>query len=269
MTGLVELFPNNYFVKYFVKISIITAVYNRVDTIERAVQSVKTQSYPNLEHIVIDGGSTDGTLELLQSIIGSETILVSESDRGVYDAINKGLKIATGDVIGLLHSDDYFANNHILSNIVEEFLVKLVDAVYGDATFFKKENPEKIVRRYSSAFFNPSRLGWGLMPAHTTLFLRREAYLIIGEYKLKYVIAADFDFVCRAFAVKHIRYSYIPSVLVRMQTGGLSTSGLKSTLILNKEVMRSCRENKINTNWLKLLSKYPLKILEFFIINIE
>jgi len=246
------------------KISIITAVYNRVDTIERAIQSVKSQSHSDVEHIVIDGGSTDGTLELLRSILGTETILVSESDRGMYDAINKGLKLATGEVIGFLHSDDYFENNQILSDVLAEFRQKPVDAVYGDAAFFKRENPEKIVRRYSSAFFNPSRLGWGLMPAHTTLFLRREAYINIGDYKLEYVIAADFDFVCRAFALKHIRYSYLPRVLVRMQTGGLSTAGWKSTLILNKEVMHSCRENKINTNWLKLLSKYPLKMLEFF-----
>jgi len=247
------------------KISIITAVYNRVDTIERAIQSIKSQSHLNLEHIVIDGGSTDGTLELLRSILGCETILVSDPDRGMYDAINKGLKLATGEIIGLLHSDDYFANNQILYDVSAEFQNNSVDAVYGDAAFFKKECPEKIVRRYSSAFFKPSRLGWGLMPAHTTLFLRRETYLNVGEYKIEYKIAADFDYVCRVFISKNFRYSYIPQVLVRMQTGGLSTSGWKSTLTLNKEVMRSCRENKINTNWLKLLSKYPLKLLEYFL----
>lgn len=246
-----------------VKISIITVVYNRVDTIERAIQSVRSQSYPAIEHIVIDGGSTDGTLERIRSSLGNSAILVSEPDGGMYDALNKGLKLATGDVIGLLHSDDYFASDHILSEVLDEFQHNSVEAVYGDATFFASDAPEIIVRRYSSAHFHPSRLGWGWMPAHTALFIRRACYLKIGGYKLDYAIAADFDFACRAFSLNRITYSYIPKVIVKMQIGGLSSAGWKSTLTLNKEVMRACRENKIHTNWVKLLSKYPLKALEF------
>jgi len=246
-----------------VKISIITAVYNRSDTIERAIRSVRSQSYPNIEHIVIDGGSTDGTLERIRASLGNDAILVSEPDRGMYDAINKGMKLATGDVIGLLHSDDYYVSADILSEVLREFQHNSVEAVYGDAAFFKNEEPDVVVRRYSSAYFRPSRLGWDWMPAHTTLFIRRENYLRIGEYKLDYTIAADFDFVCRAFVLNQIRYSYIPKVLVKMQTGGLSSAGLRNTLKLNKEVMRACRENGIHTNWLKLLSKYPLKALEY------
>ncbi len=245
------------------KVSIITAVYNRVDSIERAVHSVQSQDYPDIEHIVVDGGSTDGTLQKLKTCLGRDVVLVSEPDRGMYDAINKGLRVATGDVIGLLHSDDYFESNRILSDVVTEFLDSSIDAVYGDAAFFSGEAPDRIVRRYSSAKFKPSRLGWGWMPAHTTLFIRRENYLRIGEYKLDYTIAADFDFVCRAFNLNQIRYSYIPKVLVKMQTGGLSSAGWRNTFNLNKEVMRACRENGIHTNWLKLLSKYPLKALEY------
>lgn len=245
------------------KVSIITVVYNRVGSIERAVHSVQSQDYPDIEHIVVDGGSTDGTLQKLKTCLGRDAVLVSEPDRGMYDAINKGLRLATGDVIGLLHSDDYFESNRILSDVVAKFLDSSIDAVYGDAAFFSSEAPDRIVRRYSSAKFKPSRLGWGWMPAHTTLFIRRENYLRIGEYKLDYTIAADFDFVCRAFVLNQIRYSYIPKVLVKMQTGGLSSAGFRNTLNLNKEVMRACRENGIHTNWLKLLSKYPLKALEY------
>jgi len=246
-----------------VKISIITAVYNRADTIERAIRSVRSQSYPDIEHIVIDGGSTDGTLERLRSSLGNDAILVSEPDRGMYDAINKGLKLATGDVIGLLHSDDFFPGNDVLSEIATCFVDGNADAVYGDAAFFASQSPGRIVRRYSSARFTPARLAWGWMPAHTTLFLRREVYRRFGGFKLDYRIAADFDFVCRIFHDGQLRAHYIPKVLVNMQTGGLSTSGWRSTLTLNREVIRACRENQIQTNWLKLLSKYPLKALEF------
>ena len=246
------------------KISIITAVYNRVDTIERAIRSVGSQSYPNIEHIVIDGGSTDGTLERLRGSLGSDAILVSEPDRGIYDAINKGLRLATGDVVGLLHSDDFFSSNEVLFEVVECFTRGEVDAVYGDAAFFAPQMPGKIVRRYSSARFSPARLGWGWMPAHTTLFLRLDVYRKFGYYNLDYRIAADFDFICRIFFDRKLRSVYVPKFLVHMQTGGLSTSGWRSNLTVYQEVIRACRENHIDTNVLKLLLKYPLKFFEFF-----
>lgn len=246
------------------KISIITAVYNRADTIERAICSLKSQDYPEVEHIVIDGGSTDGTLERLRASLEGNAILVSEPDRGMYDAINKGQNLATGDIVGLLHSDDFFPSNDVLSDIAACFRHESVDAIYGDAAFFAPQATGKIVRRYSSARFAPSRLGWGWMPAHTTLFLRRDVYRKFGGFKLDYRIAADFDFVCRIFRDEQLRARYIPKVLVHMQTGGLSTGGWRSTLTLNREVMRACRENHIRTNWFKLLSKYPLKVLELW-----
>jgi glycosyltransferase involved in cell wall biosynthesis len=247
-----------------VKISIITVVYNRADTIERAVLSVNRQEHPEVEHIVIDGGSTDGTLERLSAALGGNAIFLSEPDRGMYDAINKGLNLATGDVVGLLHSDDFFPRNDVLSEVAACFQDETVDAIYGDADFFAPQALGKIVRRYSSARFTPSRLGWGWMPAHTTLFLRREVYRKFGVFKLNYRIAADFDFVCRIFRDGQLRARYIPKVLVHMQTGGLSTGGWYSTLTLNREVMRACRENHIRTNWLKLLSRYSLKVQELW-----
>lgn len=245
------------------KISIITAVYNRADTITRAVRSVRGQDYPEIEHIVIDGQSTDGTLERLNAVLGVDAILVSEPDGGMYDAINKGLNLATGEIVGLMHSDDFFANDSVLSEVARHFLDPEIEAVYGDAAFFAKEDPGTTIRRYRSARFNSSRLGWGWMPAHTTLFLRSGIYRKFGGFNTGYRIAADFEFVCRIFRDGRFRAHYIPQVLVNMQTGGMSTEGWRSTLTLNREVMRACRDNHIQTNWLKLLSKYPLKAIEF------
>jgi glycosyltransferase involved in cell wall biosynthesis len=247
-----------------VKISIITAVYNRSGTIERAIRSLQSQDYPEVEHVVIDGGSTDGTLERLKAILGTNAILVSEPDHGMYDALNKGLSLATGDVVGLLHSDDFFSNGDVLSEIATCFQVESVDAVYGDAAFFAPQAPGRIVRRYSSARFAPARLAEGWMPAHTTLFLRRDVYRRFGEFKLDYRIAADFDFVCRIFRTGELRAQYIPKVLVHMQTGGISTGGWRSTLTLNREVMRACRDNHIQTNWFKLALKYFSKVPELW-----
>lgn len=239
-------------------------MYNRVNSIQRAVNSVKSQNYPDIEHIVVDGGSTDGTLQKLRLCLGEKAILISERDKGIYDAINKGLRLATGDVIGLLHSDDFFADNNVLSEVLIAFRDASVDAVYGDAAFFHTKNPQKIVRLYSSRFFVPSLLSWGWMPAHTTLFIRRDAHLKIGEYKANYKIAADFDFMCRAFVVHGIKYKYIQKIFTKMQLGGISSSNFANTLTLNREVFRACRENNIDTNYCKIISKYPMKILEFF-----
>lgn len=245
------------------KISIITAVYNRADTIERAVRSVRSQNYAEIEHVVIDGRSTDGTLERLKASLSDDAILVSEPDCGMYDAINKGLGLATGDIVGLLHSDDFFAHDGVLSEIARHFLDGEIDAVYGDAAFFSKEDIGRVVRRYRSSRFTPARLSWGWMPAHTTLFLRAGLYEKFGGFNLGYRIAADFEFVCRIFRDGRLRVRYLPVVLVNMQTGGLSTGGLRSTILLNREVLRACRKNGIRTNMLKIIVKYPLKLLEF------
>lgn len=246
------------------KISIITAVYNREDTVERAVRSLLHQDYHDVEHVVIDGGSTDATLDRLRPYIRPNAKIVSEPDLGVYDAINKGLSLITGEVVGLLHSDDFLPRPDILSEIATHFQDDSVDAVYGDAVFFHPGANEKIVRRYSSARFSAPNLGWGCMPAHTTLFLRRSVYQKFGRFKLDYRIAADFDFICRIFRNGKLKSAYIPKVLIHMQTGGISTRGWRSTLTLNVEMMRACRENRIRTNWIKLLSKYLFKIPELW-----
>jgi hypothetical protein len=183
----------------------------------------------------------------------------------LYDAINKGLQIAKGEVIGLMHSDDFYADDGVLAEIAEQFAQGGVDGLYGDAAFFRPQFPEKPVRLYSSAKFSPARLSWGWMPAHTTLYLRSAVYKRLGLFKTDYAIAADFDFTCRVFLQPDLRICYMPKVLVNMQTGGTSTSGLKATLRLNREVLRACRENGLQTNIFKILSKYPAKFLELLI----
>ena len=244
------------------KISIITPVYNRVDTIERAILSVQNQSHLDIEHIVVDGGSTDGTLELIKEFLSSYSVLISEPDLGIYDAINKGIGLSTGDVIGVMHSDDYYSTVDIISRVEKLFAEISIDAVFGDVAYFNARNPGVHLRRYSSAKFDPSKLRWGWMPAHTSLFLRRSVYNEYGIYNIKYKIAADFELVCRIFRGNKVNYIYIPEVLVNMQTGGASTNGIQSTFTLNWEVLRACRENGLKSNIFMILSKYPAKLLE-------
>jgi len=243
-------------------ISIITVSFNSEKTIERTLKSVAAQTYKNVEHIVIDGASTDGTVACISKHVDAISYFCSEPDAGLYDAINKGLHIAKGDVIGLMHSDDFFADDGILAEIAEQFARGNVDGVYGDAAFFRPHSPDKTLRLYSSARFSPDRLSGGWMPAHTTLYLRRAMYERLGLFKTGYAIAADFDFVCRLFLQRDICVRYLPKVLVKMQSGGVSTSGWRAKLLLNQEVLRACRENGLQSNWFKILSKYPAKLLE-------
>ena len=192
-----------------------------------------------------------------------QTIIISEPDAGIYDAINKGIKRSTGEIVGLLHSDDYFANDRVLSHVGQAFEDPELDIVFADASFFDASNPEKPVRRYDSSRFHPDNICDGWMPAHTTMYVRREVFETFGHYRTNYAIAADFEFVARVFSSGKIKWRYVPEVWMMMQTGGLSTSGLKSKITLNREVLRACRENGINTSYLRLIHKYRTKILEY------
>jgi len=247
-----------------VKISIITVVLNNAECIEECIKSVLDQTYKNIEYIVVDGGSTDGTVEIIKKYENKIAKWISEPDRGIYDAMNKGIKLATGEIVGMLNSDDFYASNDVISTVVKEFQKKNVDSVFADLVFVKRDDINKIVRYYKSSNFSPKKFGYGWMPAHPTFFAKREVYEKYGVFKLKYKIAADYELLLRFLGKYHISYSYIPKVFIKMRTGGQSTKNFKSNWILNKEIISACAENGIKTNYLKVYSKYFVKILELF-----
>ena len=244
------------------KISVVTAIYNREATIALAMKSFQQQTWQNKEQVVVDGASKDRTMEIVRSFTDENSIITSERDNGIYDAINKGIALATGDVIGLLHSDDFFAHSSVLTQIAEAFEDPGLDIVYADAGFFSPGKPDRIIRRYNSGRFNSSRIKNGWMPAHTTMYARRRVFEQYGNYSDEFKIAADFEFVARIFVSGAIKACYIPNIWVMMQTGGASTGGLKSKLVLNREVLKACRMNDIPTSYARLLLKYPEKLLE-------
>lgn len=244
------------------KVSIITVVYNNKVTITDAIESVLSQDYLDIEHIIIDGLSTDGTQEIIRSYGDKITHFVSEKDNGIYDAMNKGITLASGDIVGILNSDDFYVNHGVISTIVKEFEAKNVDSVFADLVFIKKEAPQKIVRYYDSSYCNPKRFSYGWMPAHPTFFVKRDIYSRYGLFKTDYKIASDYELFTRFLVKYKISYSYIPKVIIKMRTGGISTKGFKSSWILNKEVVRACAENGIKTNIFKIYSKYFIKVFQ-------
>jgi glycosyltransferase involved in cell wall biosynthesis len=245
------------------KISIITVAFNAAHTIADTLESVAGQTHPKIEHIVVDGASTDGTLDVIRRHGEHVARLISEPDHGIYDAMNKGLRLATGEVIGFLNSDDVYADTGVLARVSAIMEKETLDALFGDAEFVSPARPDHPLRRYRSERFRPDRIAWGWMPAHPTLFLRRQVYERFGMFRTDYRIAGDFELVARMFHGGTLRYRHVPEVLVRMRTGGISTGGWRNTLLLNREVLRACRENGIPTSLPKILSKYPAKLLEF------
>lgn len=203
------------------KITIITVVYNNVTTIANAIESVLSQTYANIEYIIIDGMSTDGTLEIINEYAPKISILISEKDNGIYDAMNKGLKLATGDVIGILNSDDLYANNSILNDVMYQFnLDQNLDILYGDLVYVKHDNTNNIVRTWISKPYYPKFFENGSVPPHPSLFLSTKVYQDAGYFNLKYRLAADYEFMLRIFKNFNFKIKYLPLVLVHMRLGG-------------------------------------------------
>ncbi len=247
------------------KISIITVVFNREKTIEHSIRSVLNQSYKNIEYIIIDGASNDGTMDVVNQYKEQISTIVSEKDKGMYDALNKGIQLATGDVIGLLHADDEFATSDTIQKIADRLQSNpAVDAVYGDVGFVKEGQPDKIVRYYSSAIFHPGLFQWGFMPAHPTFFCYKKFFDLYGLYRTDLEIAADFDLLARYLLKHQLNTSYIPEMLVKMNLGGKSTRGISSTLKINKEIKQILTEQKIPSSYLRLYARYFLKVQEYW-----
>ncbi len=244
------------------KISIVTAVFNGERTIGSTLASIAEQDHPDIEHIVVDGASRDATLAQICAGDRRGARIVSEPDDGPYDAFNKGLRLATGEVIGFLNCGDTYLSPATVSRIAAAFPGPEVQAVFGDVLIVDQHAPARVVRRYRSHRFTAGSLSYGLMPAHPTLFMRREVYRAVGEYDPSFRIAGDFELCVRAFACRNTPYRYLPEPLVRMPTGGLSNRGWRSKWQITREMMRACRSNGVSTNWLKLCLRFPLKTAE-------
>ena len=248
------------------KISLITVTYNSGKTISTTLESVLAQTNPNIEYIIVDGASQDDTVDIIKEYephFKGMLKWVSEPDKGLYDAMNKGIRMATGEVIGILNSDDFFTTNEILQQVADAFVAdKELDAVYGDIHFVNPDNLDKCVRYYSSKVFRRSLMKIGLMPAHPTFYLKRSCFDQFGLYKTDYRIAADFEFLLRVIYKGRIRTKYLPLDMVTMRTGGASTSGFESYIRIMKEHLRGFRENGIYNNALMLSLRYPYKIWE-------
>jgi len=228
-----------------VKISIITAVYNRADCVAQAVISVQQQTYLDVEHIVIDGASTDGTLEILKGCLHSNVKLFSEPDAGIYFALNKGFALATGEIIGVMHSDDFYADDDVLMKVAEVFSDPMIDAVYGDLDYVSKADTSRIIRHWQSGAFKPDRFAWGWMPPHPTLFLRRRVIERWGDFDTSFRIAADYDAILRYFMLGKILGAYIPLVLVKMRIGGESNKSLAKIWLKSREDYLALRRNNV------------------------
>ena len=243
-------------------VSIITATYNSAATIADCLTSVLSQTWP-CEHIIIDGASKDNTLEIVRRVLPLARIL-SEPDDGIYNAMNKGIRLATGDIVGILNSDDFYAGPHVLEKVTTLFRQSGVDALFADLVYVRPDNLDRVVRYYSGVGFTPEKFARWWMPPHPTFFVRRELYERYGLFHTDYQIAADYELTARFLARYKVRYAYLPEVIVKMRTGGVSTHSLRSTWILNREILRACAENGIPTNILKVYSKYFSKVMQIF-----
>ena len=244
------------------RVSVITVVYNNRDTIADAIESVCAQRGAEIELIVVDGASTDGTRDVLARYASKISLLVSEPDRGIYDALNKGISLATGDVIGFLHSDDVLADNEAIARVAVQFADASVDAVYGDLVYVRKDDPSRIVRTWTAGSYTPSRIARGWMPPHPTFYARRSVYERLGKFDTSFRIAADYDCMLR-FLKAGIRVAYIPHLQVRMRVGGASNKSLANIIKKSSEDFRALRRNNVGAV-VALLCKNLRKVPQFF-----
>ena len=246
-------------------VSLITVVRNGEATIGQCMDSIRQQTVLPFEYIVVDGNSTDGTLSVINKHWWDGVKVISEPDDGIYDAMNKGIRNATGDVVGILNSDDFYIDSEVIAKVASAFDELETDSLFADLVYVRPDNLNHVVRYYSGAGFAPHKFARGQMPPHPTFFVRRECYLKYGLFKTDYTIAADFELLVRFFCMHRISYHHLPEVIVKMRTGGVSTRNFKSNIILNREVLRACAENGIPTNVLNVYSKYFYKCRELFV----
>lgn len=245
------------------KISVITPTFNSADTIKETIESVLSQTYGNVEHVIVDGKSTDNTVEIIRQNeprYKGRLRWISEPDGGLYDAMNKGIRMASGDVVGVLNSDDFFTSSEVLSAVAS--VLPGYDAVYGDVHYISKNNSSKCVRYYSSRKFKPWTIKMGLMPAHPSFYCFKTLYNRLGYYDTCFKVAADFELMMRFIYFNAIHTKYIEKDFVTMRMGGASTSGLKSHIRILKEHKEIFRKHNLRYNPLLISIRYIYKILE-------
>lgn len=245
------------------KVSVITATYNSENTIQRTIDSVIGQDYKDIEYIIIDGGSTDRTIHILEENTDKISYFISEKDNGIYDALNKGIKLATGDIIGFLNSDDVYYSQCVVSRIVSFFENEKSDVVYGNLIYqSRKVGENKIIRFWESNLFDIKLLKFGWMPPHPTLYCTKNVYDVYGLYNTEYRISADYDFILRVFKQNSLKKTYIPQILVKMDVGGVSNNSFSNICIKSKEDYLSITRNGIG-GITTLLLKNIRKIRQF------
>ena len=247
-------------------LSVVTACRNNVALVRTALESVAAQRHPYAEHVIVDGGSTDGTAECVRAwaLAGRARLRwVSEPDQGLYDALNKGIRMSTGEIVGLLHADDVFAGDDVLARVAAAFEDPAVDCVFGDVRFVREPDLGRTVRYYRAAHFRPWMLRFGFMPPHPSFFARRELFERLGYYETDYRIAADYELLVRFLWRHRVRYRYLDMTTTKMRLGGMSTRSWRSNLILNREIVRGCRANGLWTALPLLTFKYLFKVFEF------
>lgn len=243
-------------------ITVITVVFNGAETLRDTIESVVKQGYHNIEHIIIDGGSSDATLDILKQYDHVIDYWLSEKDRGIYDAMNKGIALSSGEYVGMLNADDMFADENAVQDIADRFCTAKVDAVFSCLDIVDKNNLNKILRKYRVAKLNSTLLRIGVMPAHPTFYCKKSCYKDGGMYKTDYKIAADFEMLTRLLIRQKISWSFIEKVMVTMRSGGLSNSGFMARVKLNREIVRACKENGLYTNLFFLALKLPIRLFE-------
>lgn len=240
------------------KISIITVCYNSAATIEKTFKSIQSQTYKNIEYIVVDGGSKDATLKLIKKHETHITKWSSEVDRGLYDAMNKGIALSTGDIIGILNSDDIFTDNYVLENIAKFHQENNIDASIGNITQFNESG--RTVRKYSSKTWTPENLKIGFMPPHPSIFFKRDLFENYGKYRLDFTSGADYELIIRFFLINKITWKYSGITTTAMLIGGISSSGYKSYKLISQEIKKALELNNIKFSYFKVLSRVIWKL---------
>ena len=248
------------------RVSIITACLNRHTALPTALESVRVQTHADVEHVIVDGGSTDGTVNLICGWavkVGPRVRWISEPDQGLYDALNKGIRMATGEIVGVLHADDFYADPDVLSKVAALFESSGTDVVYADVRFVSAADLTRKIRYISGRHFRPWMMRYGFMPPHPSIFCRRALFEKLGYYRTDYRISADHELMIRFLWLAGLHTAYLPEAIITMRTGGCSTCSVNARWTACRENVRACRENGIYANLPMQLVKYAVKVFEY------